>query len=128
MVRRRDSVIVELGTPPEPWTNPANPVRQRYNVTVRHVLTSTGVRSERTAENSMSNQNAETPQAKPDGDTQPPSLHKSLKNRHIQLIALEWSHRHGSVYGSSESISGTEHSVAYVIGGLAIFLMRARDV
>ncbi len=73
----------------------------------------------------MSNQNTETPQAKPDGDTQPPSLHKSLKNRHIQLIALGGAIGTGLFYGSSESISlaGPSILLAYVIGGLAIFLI-----
>ena len=54
-----------------------------------------------------------------------PSLHKSLKNRHIQLIALGGAIGTGLFYGSSESISlaGPSILLAYVIGGLAIFLI-----
>ena len=36
---------------------------------------------------------------------EPPSLRKSLKNRHIQLIALGGAIGTGLFYGSSESIS-----------------------
>ena len=54
----------------------------------------------------------------------PPTLRKSLKNRHIQLIALGGAIGTGLFYGSSESIqlAGPAILLAYLIGGLAIFL------
>ena len=50
---------------------------------------------------------------------EPPSLRKSLKNRHIQLIALGGAIGTGLFYGSSESISlaGPAILLAYLIGG-----------
>lgn len=55
----------------------------------------------------------------------PPTLRKSLKNRHIQLIALGGAIGTGLFYGSSESIqlAGPAILLAYLIGGLAIFLI-----
>ncbi|KAA8816081.1 amino acid permease [Bifidobacterium vespertilionis] len=55
----------------------------------------------------------------------PATLRKSLKNRHIQLIALGGAIGTGLFYGSSESISlaGPSILVAYLIGGLAIFMI-----
>lgn len=56
------------------------------------------------------------------------SLRKSLKNRHIQLIALGGAIGTGLFYGSSEAISlaGPAILLAYLVGGLAIWLiMRA---
>lgn len=56
---------------------------------------------------------------------QSPTLKKSLKNRHIQLIALGGAIGTGLFYGSSESISlaGPSILLAYVVGGLAIFMV-----
>ncbi|KFI68102.1 Aromatic amino acid:H+ symporter [Bifidobacterium magnum] len=53
------------------------------------------------------------------------SLQKSLKNRHIQLIALGGAIGTGLFYGSSESIglAGPSILLAYLIGGLAIFMI-----
>ena len=55
----------------------------------------------------------------------PATLRKSLKNRHIQLIALGGAIGTGLFYGSSESIAlaGPSILVAYLIGGLAIFMI-----
>ena len=55
----------------------------------------------------------------------PATLRKSLKNRHIQLIALGGAIGTGLFYGSSESISlaGPSILLAYLIGGLAIFMI-----
>ncbi|WP_044084384.1 amino acid permease [Bifidobacterium gallicum] len=54
-----------------------------------------------------------------------PGLKKQLKNRHIQLIALGGAIGTGLFYGSSESISlaGPSIMLAYIIGGLAIFMI-----
>ena len=54
-----------------------------------------------------------------------PELKKSLKNRHIQLIALGGAIGTGLFYGSSESISlaGPSILLAYIIGGAAIFMI-----
>lgn len=54
-----------------------------------------------------------------------PALHRSLKNRHIQLIALGGAIGTGLFYGSSESIglAGPSIILAYLIGGLAIFMI-----
>lgn len=53
----------------------------------------------------------------------PATLRKSLKNRHIQLIALGGAIGTGLFYGSSESIAlaGPSILLAYLVGGLAIF-------
>lgn len=53
------------------------------------------------------------------------TLRKTLKNRHIQLIALGGAIGTGLFYGSSDSISlaGPSILVAYLIGGLAIFMI-----
>ena len=55
----------------------------------------------------------------------PATLRKSLKNRHIQLIALGGAIGTGLFYGSSESIAlaGPSILLAYLIGGLIIFLI-----
>ena len=55
----------------------------------------------------------------------PATLRKSLKNRHIQLIALGGAIGTGLFYGSSESIAlaGPAILLAYLIGGLAIFMI-----
>ena len=55
----------------------------------------------------------------------PASLRKSLKNRHIQLIALGGAIGTGLFYGSAESIAlaGPAILLAYLIGGLAIFMI-----
>ena len=55
----------------------------------------------------------------------PATLRKSLKNRHIQLIALGGAIGTGLFYGSSESIALAGPSIlfAYLIGGLAIFMI-----
>ena len=55
----------------------------------------------------------------------PSTLRKSLKNRHIQLIALGGAIGTGLFYGSSESIAlaGPAILLAYLIGGLAIFMI-----
>ena len=55
----------------------------------------------------------------------PPTLRKSLKNRHIQLIALGGAIGTGLFYGSSESIqlAGPSILLAYLVGGLAIFMI-----
>lgn len=58
---------------------------------------------------------------KPQGGT----LHKTLKNRHIQLISLGGAIGTGLFYGSSESISlaGPSIMIAYLVGGWAIFMI-----
>ncbi|KFI62001.1 amino acid permease [Bifidobacterium cuniculi] len=58
-------------------------------------------------------------------DPNTPTLKKGLKNRHIQLIALGGAIGTGLFYGSSESITlaGPSILLAYVIGGLAIFMI-----
>lgn len=55
----------------------------------------------------------------------PPTLRKSLKNRHIQLIALGGAIGTGLFYGSSESIqlAGPSILLAYLVGGLVIFMI-----
>ena len=55
----------------------------------------------------------------------PATLRKSLKNRHIQLIALGGAIGTGLFYGSSESIAlaGPSILLAYLIGGLVIFMI-----
>ena len=55
----------------------------------------------------------------------PATLRKSLKNRHIQLIALGGAIGTGLFYGSSESISlaGPSILLAYLVGGLVIFMI-----
>lgn len=52
-------------------------------------------------------------------------MQRSLKNRHIQLIALGGAIGTGLFYGSSQSISlaGPSILLAYVVGGLAIFMI-----
>ena len=52
-------------------------------------------------------------------------LRKNLKNRHIQLIALGGAIGTGLFYGSAESIklAGPSILLAYLIGGLVIFLI-----
>jgi AAT family amino acid transporter len=55
-------------------------------------------------------------------------LHRALKNRHIQMIALGGAIGTGLFYGSSESIqvAGPSILLAYLVGGLVIFfVMRA---
>ncbi|MDF7663196.1 amino acid permease [Bifidobacterium sp. ESL0763] len=54
-----------------------------------------------------------------------PTLQRSLKNRHIQLISLGGAIGTGLFYGSSESISlaGPSILLAYLIGGVAIFMI-----
>ncbi|MBW3085504.1 Aromatic amino acid transport protein AroP [Austwickia sp. TVS 96-490-7B] len=59
-----------------------------------------------------------------DGDT----LHRGLKNRHIQMIALGGAIGTGLFYGSASSVhrAGPAILISYAIGGLIIFLvMRA---
>jgi AAT family amino acid transporter len=55
----------------------------------------------------------------------PETLHHTLKNRHIQLIALGGAIGTGLFYGSSESISlaGPSILLAYLLGGGIIFLI-----
>ena len=59
----------------------------------------------------------------------PPTLRKSLKNRHIQLIALGGAIGTGLFYGSSESIqlAGPSILLAYLVGGLARIRRLARS-
>lgn len=54
-----------------------------------------------------------------------PGLRKNLTNRHIQLIALGGAIGTGLFYGSSESISlaGPSVLLAYLVGGIIIFLV-----
>lgn len=58
----------------------------------------------------------------------PAALRKSLKNRHVQLIALGGAIGTGLFYGSSESIAlaGPSILLAYLVGGLAIFMFYGR--
>ena len=65
------------------------------------------------------------PAASPDQTPAPATLRKSLKNRHIQLIALGGAIGTGLFYGSSESIAlaGPSILLAYLVGGLAIFMI-----
>lgn len=61
-------------------------------------------------------------------EQRPPGLHRALKNRHIQMIALGGAIGTGLFYGSSESIqmAGPSILLAYAAGGLIIFMiMRA---
>ena len=55
----------------------------------------------------------------------PATLRKSLKNRHIQLIALGGAIGTGLFYGSSEAIAlaGPSILLAYLVGGFAIFMI-----
>lgn len=73
----------------------------------------------------MSDVNAVNKPRETDDVPVPPTLRKSLKNRHIQLIALGGAIGTGLFYGSSESIglAGPSILLAYLIGGLAIFLI-----
>lgn len=52
-------------------------------------------------------------------------LHRALKNRHIQMIALGGAIGTGLFYGSSESIqmAGPSILLAYIVGGLVIFFV-----
>lgn len=55
-------------------------------------------------------------------------LHRSLRNRHIQLIALGGAIGTGLFYGAADSIAaaGPAVIVSYLIGGVVIYLiMRA---
>ncbi|NMM94879.1 amino acid permease [Bifidobacterium oedipodis] len=72
----------------------------------------------------MSNHISTTPKDTDDVPV-PATLRKSLKNRHIQLIALGGAIGTGLFYGSSESIAlaGPSILLAYLIGGLAIFMI-----
>ncbi|WP_394274744.1 amino acid permease [Luteococcus sp.] len=56
---------------------------------------------------------------------EPDGLRRSLKNRHIQLIALGGAIGTGLFYGSSQSISmaGPAILLAYLLGGAVIFLI-----
>lgn len=60
--------------------------------------------------------------AQPDGGS---GLRKGLANRHIQLIALGGAIGTGLFYGSSESIglAGPSATLAYLLGGIIIFLV-----
>ena len=73
----------------------------------------------------MSDVNAVNKPRETDDVPVPPTLRKSLKNRHIQLIALGGAIGTGLFYGSSESIglAGPSILLAYLIVGLAIFLI-----
>lgn len=68
------------------------------------------------------------PPAAGGGDTPDGGLRRSLKNRHIQLIALGGAIGTGLFYGSASSIrmGGPSILLAYVVGGAIIFfVMRA---
>ncbi len=56
---------------------------------------------------------------------EPQELHRGLKNRHIQMIALGGAIGTGLFYGSAQTIKlvGPGIMVSYLIGGLAIFLI-----
>ncbi|MBT1171488.1 MULTISPECIES: amino acid permease [Bifidobacterium] len=73
----------------------------------------------------MSNTDATKKPRETDDVPVPATLRKSLKNRHIQLIALGGAIGTGLFYGSSESIAlaGPSILLAYLIGGLAIFMI-----
>ena len=66
----------------------------------------------------MSDVNAVNKPRETDDVPVPPTLRKSLKNRHIQLIALGGAIGTGLFYGSSESIglAGPSILLAYLIG------------
>ena len=74
---------------------------------------------------SMSDKNAMRTPRETDDVPVPATLRKSLKNRHIQLIALGGAIGTGLFYGSSESIAlaGPSILLAYLIGGLVIFMI-----
>lgn len=73
----------------------------------------------------MSETNATHAPRETDDVPVPATLRKSLKNRHIQLIALGGAIGTGLFYGSSESIAlaGPSILLAYLIGGLVIFMI-----
>ena len=73
----------------------------------------------------MSETNATHAPRETDDVPAPATLRKSLKNRHIQLIALGGAIGTGLFYGSSESIAlaGPSILLAYLIGGLVIFMI-----
>ncbi|WP_129931318.1 amino acid permease, partial [Propionibacterium freudenreichii] len=61
-------------------------------------------------------------------DPAPAGLRRSLRNRHIQMIALGGAIGTGLFYGSAESIgqAGPAILLCYIVGGAIIFLvMRA---
>lgn len=79
----------------------------------------------RSEEKSMSSAPTKTKPRETDDVPVPPTLRRSLKNRHIQLIALGGAIGTGLFYGSSESIqlAGPSILLAYLVGGLVIFLI-----
>ena len=67
-------------------------------------------------------------EAPPNEEITSTGLHRALKNRHIQMIALGGAIGTGLFYGSADSIqiAGPSVVVTYLLGGVAIFfIMRA---
>ncbi len=66
------------------------------------------------------------PAPKLTGVTEPDQqLHRSLRNRHIQLIALGGAIGTGLFYGAADSISaaGPAIVISYLVGGAVIYLL-----
>ena len=63
--------------------------------------------------------------AQQSGSTREPTLRRALSNRHIQMIALGGAIGTGLFYGSADAISlaGPSILIAYLLGGVTIFLV-----
>jgi len=63
--------------------------------------------------------------AQQSGSTSEPTLRRALSNRHIQMIALGGAIGTGLFYGSADAISlaGPSILIAYLLGGVTIFLV-----
>lgn len=94
------------------------------NAKVSNNMNASAGKTNATANTSTTSSPQATQSAKP-SKPQKPTLQRSLKNRHIQLISLGGAIGTGLFYGSSESISlaGPSILLAYLIGGVAIFMI-----